>query len=103
MTVYAVLLPVASPAFEQRIAVEFPTDHLKVTDTQWLVSAGGTAVDISNRLGLSEAQTTVGIVFATAGYFGRAPTNVWEWIKNKLESPLTISGTGTPSAGLLNS
>lgn len=91
MTIFAILLPRAQPALEQKLTAEFKADFLKITDTQWLISASGTAQEISVRLGIFDptnpSAPPVGdaIVFATSGYFGRAPANVWEWIKAKLE------------------
>lgn len=92
MTIFAVLLPRAQSALADKIVSEFRTDALMVTDTQWLISATGTAQEISTRLGIYDAANPAlipsgeAIVFATSGYFGRAPANVWEWIKVKLEA-----------------
>jgi hypothetical protein len=92
MTIFAILMPRPQPALADKLVSEFKTDTLKVTDTQWLVSAVGTAQEISAKLGIhnpdSPTTAPVGeaIVFATSGYFGRAPTNIWEWIKVKLEA-----------------
>lgn len=92
MTIFAVLLPDKAdvPALEIAISQAYPKDYLKVGERQFLVSATGTAVDVSNKIGITvagDAQKTVGsaIVFATSSYFGRAQTNVWDWIKAKLE------------------
>lgn len=50
----------------------------------WLVAADGvTAKDVSDKLGMTDGTVGSGIVLTTAGYFGRAPTNVWEWMTAK--------------------
>jgi hypothetical protein len=104
MTIFAILLPTAQPAIAERITTAFQTDALRISDTQWLVSASGTAAEIAARLGIvdlanPQAPTLgTGIVFSTSGYFGRAPTNIWEWIKAKLESPPTPSPPPPPPA-----
>lgn len=93
MTIFTVLLPRPQPALADKITSEFQTDALRISDTQWLVSGAGTAMEISKKLGIADPvhpdlpPIGEGIVFATNGYFGRAPANVWEWIKAKLEMP----------------
>lgn len=66
---------------------------MKLSDTQYLVSAGGTAIDLSRTLGLvidpkkQNAQASgVAVVLATSSYYGRAPATVWDWMKAKLEA-----------------
>jgi hypothetical protein len=91
MTIFAILMPRPQPALAEKLVLVFKTDTLKVTETQWLVSDIGTTQEISAKLGIydpgSPTLSPVGeaIVFATSGYFGRAPANIWEWIKVKLE------------------
>ena len=103
MAIFAVMLIGPSPPFATKLTTDFAGNFYKVSDTQWLVSATGTAVEISNRLGITDGSTGAGFVFATAGYFGRAPTDAWEWIKAKLEAPTanvavgSASGTGSAS------
>lgn len=91
MTIFAVLMPSYAPALATRIQQIYPNDHLMIVNTQWLVSAGGTALDISTALGIYDPKNpgvTTGnaIVFAVASYHGRAPTPIWDWIKAKLEA-----------------
>jgi hypothetical protein len=92
MTIFAVLLPDTGDAarLEEAIGSAFPGEYLQVGAKHFLVSANGTAVEVSNKIGITkpgDPSTTVGsaIVFATSSYFGRAPTPVWDWIKAKLE------------------
>ena len=94
MTVFAVLLAAEQPALAQKIVSVYPDDHLKITETQWLISANGTAVDIAAKLGIVDPNSPgppvgTGIVFATSGYYGRAPSTTWDWIKAKLEAGAT--------------
>jgi hypothetical protein len=86
MIVYAVVGVAAQPALGAAIKDKFPTDHLEVTPSFWLVAGTGTAQEISDKVGLSAGKMGSAVVFSTAGYYGRAPTNVWEWIKVKLEA-----------------
>ncbi|MCE9650246.1 MAG: hypothetical protein K8R18_11555 [Parvibaculum sp.] len=87
MTIFAIIAPAPLPALNNKIAGEFPNDFFKINDTQWLISATGTAQEISNKIGVTDGQTGSAIIFATSGYYGRAPANIWEWIKAKLEAP----------------
>jgi hypothetical protein len=101
MTIYAILLPHPEPAVAAKIVSEFGADALSVNETQWLVSASGTTQDITKRLGIFDPEnpnatpTGSAIVFATSGYFGRAPTNIWEWLKVKLETPAATANAKT--------
>jgi hypothetical protein len=88
MVVFAILSPIGdNSALETVIPIQFPNDWLKLAPGQWLVAGKGTAVDVSNKLGISDGQNGVGLVFSVSSYFGRADPNVWEWIRVKLSTP----------------
>jgi hypothetical protein len=63
-----------------------PNDFLDIGHNEWPVSFKGTTKDLSDKLGVSEASNGAAIIFSMAGYFGRAPTNIWDWIKAKAEA-----------------
>ena len=92
MTIFAVLLPNPQSRLVEAIKNTYPNDNLAVSETQWLVSDVGTAIDVCAKLKIYDPKEPStpsignGIVFATSGYFGRGPANVWEWIKAKLEA-----------------
>lgn len=93
MTIFAVLLPDTSQTgVVEKIRENFAENAYEVTPTQWLISASGTALEITTRLGIFDPKNPdapvsgLGIVFATSSYHGRAPSPVWDWIKNKLEA-----------------
>lgn len=92
MTIFAVLLPRDQEALAKRIEEAFPSTHKKINSTQWLVASTATVIEVTARLGIydslrpDEPPTGNAIVFATAGYFGRAPKDIWEWIKRMQES-----------------
>jgi hypothetical protein len=88
MLVFAVIPLAPSPALDTAITNHFPSNSLKVSATLWLIAASGTAQELSNRLGATDGSLGSTIIFSTAGYYGRAPTNVWEWIRAKLEAPV---------------
>jgi hypothetical protein len=88
MIVFAVIALAPNPALEAAIAAKYPDSHLKIGPNSWLVAGSGTAEETSRRLGVyGGSDIGMTVVFSTAGYFGRAPSNVWEWIKAKMEAP----------------
>lgn len=70
----------------------FPENFFDLGNNEWLVSAKGTAKEISDRLGITNeppgTQSRAGnaIVFSMDNYYGRAATNIWEWVKTKVEA-----------------
>ena len=84
MIVFAVIEVSNAAVIQTALETHFPGDFLKLSFSNWLVAGRGiTAKDVSDKLGISEGQSN-GIVFTTAGYYGRAPGNVWEWVGAKL-------------------
>lgn len=72
--------------------IESKADKYKLqNDRGWLIRFDGTTVELSNKLeitGQAEgAKSPVGsaIVVPVTSYFGRGPTDMWEWIKTRLE------------------
>lgn len=86
MAIFVVCRVSNGPAVEGALKAAFPDDHLKIADKEWLISSSATPKDVSDRLGISDGKNGSGIVFTTGGYFGRATTEVWDWIKAKAES-----------------
>lgn len=92
MTIFSVTILSFSQPVADEIKKAYPNDHLAISNDQYLISTIGTASDVSAKIGLYDPKnptappTGSGIVFSTNGYFGRAPSNVWEWIKAKLET-----------------
>ncbi len=77
----------AQEAIAPRIAEQFPRDSLALASGDWLLSASATSKEISESLGITGpgARGPSAIVFSIAGYYGRAPNEVWEWMKEKME------------------
>jgi hypothetical protein len=92
MAIFVVLMPSPQPAIVAEIKRHFENDHLPINDTQWLISTGGTAMELTTKLGIydpkepAKPSTGNAIIFSTSGYFGRGPTTIWEWMKAKLET-----------------
>jgi hypothetical protein len=88
MTIFAVFRVNDPAKMESAVHGAFPNDHIKIGDGEWLVSAVGTAREVSDRLKVTPpGETGPAIIFSMANYFGRAPTEVWDWIKAKAERP----------------
>ena len=92
MTIFAILLPVRQPAIVEAIKEAYPDNWFSLNDTQYLISAPGTVLDVTAKIGIADVNDKqkpslgTGIVFATSSYYGRAPATVWDWVKAKLES-----------------
>ncbi len=91
MTIFAILMPTQQPELERAIETVFPKHHLRITDTQWLVSSNSTAIDVVAQLGIYDAKNPEksngnAVVLATSSYYGRAPSSVWDWMKSNLEA-----------------
>jgi hypothetical protein len=93
MTIFAVLMQVPQPNVIAQIEQHFKEEHLKISDTSYLISAAGTAADVSARLGVFDSNkpleppTGNAVIIAMSTYWGRAPTETWAWIRTKLETP----------------
>lgn len=87
MSLFAVLSPTENPKLIAAIKEKFPDNNYQITSTQWIVSAKGTAQQISDTLGINakENPTGLALIFAIAGYWGLANTDLWEWMKVKTE------------------
>lgn len=74
---------------EARVAAEdrFPLQN----GAGWLVCYSGTSTELSNMLGVTgQAQgvaATLSSVLITriASYYGRGPSDMWEWLKTRFE------------------
>lgn len=85
MTVFVILNADVPASVDAALNATFPGDFLQISSAEWLVAARGlTAKDISDKLGISDGKSGAAIIFTTAGYYGRAPANVWEWLNAKI-------------------
>jgi hypothetical protein len=89
-----VIFRVADPEkMRAAVARVYPGNHLNIQTDEWLVSDVGTAQEVSTKLGVTlrdnptQTETGPAMVFSMAGYYGRATTEIWDWIKAKAEAP----------------
>jgi hypothetical protein len=72
--------------------IQNPADRYKLQGGRgWLIHFNGTTIEVSNKLtitGQPEGQPApVGSVIITvvSSYYGRGPTDMWEWIQTRME------------------
>jgi len=86
MAIFAIFRVGNPIKMEEALRLVYPGDYIQVHPGEWLVSAVGTAKDISDKLGVSTGKDVgAAIIFSMANYYGRAPTEIWDWIKTKAE------------------
>ena len=73
-------------------SIASPTDRYKLqAERGWLIKFDGTSVELSNHIGLTgrkQGETSLigsAIIIPVSGYYGRGPTDMWEWLKTRLE------------------
>jgi hypothetical protein len=89
-----VILPQNSDAqakLPAAVSKAYPDAHKKLADHNWLVAGKGTAQEVSANLEItlkdnSPGPTGTTIVFEVASYYGRATTDIWDWVKAKWEA-----------------
>jgi hypothetical protein len=86
MSIFVILRVSEPEKLKATIADVYPSDHIDLGSNEWMISDRGTAEDVSNKSKISDASNGLAIVVGVAGYFGRAPTPVWDWMKAKLEA-----------------
>ncbi len=60
---------------------------LEISPSAWLVATSSTAKELSDTFGLYETNGPAFVVITASGYWGKAPTNIWEWMRVKMEAP----------------
>lgn len=86
MSLFAVLSPTENPKLIAAIKEHYP-DNYQITPTQWIVSAKGTAQQISDKLGVSAKENLIGsgVILSIKSYWGRSNPDLWDWMKGKME------------------
>jgi hypothetical protein len=74
-------------------AIPDPADrYLLPAERGWLIRYAGTSVELSNLIGITGQAPgdppTLGpaLVVPITAYYGRGPTDMWEWIKTRFDS-----------------
>lgn len=73
------------PELGATIEAKFKDEFYKLPNGEWLVAFDGTTQGLSDELGITDGSNGTGIVAMMSGYYGRAPTDIWEWLKTRFE------------------
>jgi hypothetical protein len=80
-------------ALSQAVRAKLGAEALELqSQTGWLVNFKGTTVELSHLLGVTNADNTgifpLGSVLVTSvgSYYGRGPTQMWDWLKTRVEA-----------------
>jgi len=87
LRMFAVLGQTNPELIELAIKEKYPNDHYALANWQWLLISEGTAKTVSDNLGITEGVTGTAVVVLFTSYYGRASTQVWEWIASKMGTP----------------
>lgn len=86
MAIFAIIKqPAATPEGLANSVTEAFPNHYALSDSAWLVAAQGTAIEVSEKIGLGPAGTNTGVVVEVGSYYGRANPAIWTWIKSSWE------------------
>lgn len=68
------------------VAEKFGGECYQIPKTaSWVVFFAGTTVELSDQLGITNGENGTGVVVSIANYYGRAPIDLWEWMKTRME------------------
>lgn len=81
------ITPILEPAkVAASVKSNFAEDYYAIPNTNsLLVHYSGTTKELSDKLGITSGENGTGVIVAFSNYYGRAPTDIWEWIKSRLE------------------
>lgn len=84
MSIFVVIAEKPSAALDKRIVELYQDNFYKISDTQWLVSAGTTANSLAELLGVRSADYGRAVVVETTGSAaGFHAKTLWEWLNSK--------------------
>lgn len=78
-----VIIPTGGDAsrLDKTIVERLGNKGFKLPRGEWLVSFEGTSKQLSDDFGISDGAVGVSaVVLNFSGYFGRAGTDIWEWL-----------------------
>ena len=82
-----IIFRVTEPAkLKEAIKASFGVEQYDLGNNEWLVSLKGTPKEVSDKIGISDGSNGNAMIFAMSGYYGRATTEIWDWIKAKAEA-----------------
>lgn len=89
MNVFVVFKVSDHDKMDAAIKKQYPGDHLKLQTDEWLLADSATAKDVSDKIGATDGSSGSAIIFKMDSYYGRAATDIWDWVKTKSEAKAT--------------
>lgn len=85
MTVFVVVLTRSSEEALRRINAIDEAERYQIKDNVWLINHDGPTQQFAEQLGIRRHNTgATGVAFPISNYSGRAPADLWEWLKERL-------------------
>lgn len=77
--------PEVDALLEESVKANYPGKFYAMGRARWLIAAEGTAREVSDHLGITTDPPKVpsSQVFAISGYYGRASSEMWDWMATK--------------------
>jgi hypothetical protein len=89
MAIYCIIAHKGAPVLGAKVKELYP-DYYELPPSVWFVADTGTALQMREKLGLNAkelgAQGVQGLVIQSAGTSGFAPSDIWDWLRIKMES-----------------
>lgn len=84
------VIPIADPSGVKKALMDNKAgnrlDFIDLPREGFFVSYAGTTKELSDQIGISDGSSGTGIVVAVSSYFGRAPTNIWDWVQSRWDA-----------------
>jgi hypothetical protein len=75
------IVPTSDGAVAAQIEQTMPGQFYALPRGEFLVKYAGTSKSLSDALGITDGANGAAVVASLSGYYGRASTDVWEWMK----------------------
>lgn len=87
-TLFAVMSDPGNQAIIHALTESFPDNHIQIRPGQWFIAGSGTAKEISDKLKVTpSSESGTAVIVAVSGYYGRASSQIWEWVAAKIGKP----------------
>ncbi len=91
-TLFAIFAASNPEAMKQKLSSSqntFPFLSKAASDESWLIIAPNaiTTKELSDAFGITDGSVSSAVVVRVENYFGRASTDIWEWIAAKMGVP----------------
>lgn len=66
------------------ITQKFPNSNYSLGNSNWIIVSDNTAKGLCDLLGITDGSVATGMIVLFTSYYGRASTQIWEWIASKM-------------------